>query len=110
MTKLEYIIWHNQTHDNNILLTWEEENEGHSVGEGSAIDISTWGVRKCIGGVALLSERLPPIESPLSLQAPLVLILPQSIPIWFFGVLKTHTPGLSRSIPCLKIFKKIIFE
>lgn len=32
----------------------------------SAIDISTWGVRKCIGGVALSTER---IESPESLNA-----------------------------------------
>lgn len=32
----------------------------------SAIDISTWGVRKCMGGVALSVERA---ESPLSLKA-----------------------------------------
>lgn len=32
----------------------------------SAIEISTWGVRKCIGGVALSAERA---ESPLSLKA-----------------------------------------
>lgn len=71
----------------------------------SAIDISTCGVRKCIGGVALLSERLPPIESPLSLQAPLVLKLPllKSIGTWFADVeLITPLLGLSRSIPCLK--------
>jgi len=69
---------------------------------GSVIDISTWGVRKCIGGVALLSERLPPIESPLSLQAPLVLTFPLLYSIWFVKVeFITLTPGLSRSIPCL---------
>lgn len=32
----------------------------------SAIEISTWGVRKCIGGVTLSTER---IESPESLNA-----------------------------------------
>ena len=41
--------------------------DGEKMGAGaSAIDISTCGVRKCIGGVAL-SVDLAPVESPESL-------------------------------------------
>lgn len=75
----------------------------------SAIEISTCGVRKCIGGVALLSERFPLIDSPLSLQAPLVLTFPllKSIDTWFAEVeLITPILELSKSIPCLKVFNK----
>lgn len=39
---------------------------GENEAGASAMDISTCGVRKCIGGVALSTD-LAPIESPLSL-------------------------------------------
>ena len=60
--------------------------------------ISTWGVKKCIGGVALSRDRAPK-ESPLSLYVPpwlppsLLGIIPE------VGIIG---PGLSKSIPCLE--------
>lgn len=71
----------------------------------SAIEISTWGVRKCIGGVALSTDR---IESPESLNA-LTAFMAARAGSRLAGLCWSSArssdegvpgPGLSRSMPC----------
>lgn len=66
--------------------------------------ISTWGVKKCIGGVALSIDRAPR-ESPLSLY------VPPWLPPSLLGITPVDGiigPGLSKSIPCLRKKKYIL--
>lgn len=61
------------------------------------MEISTCGVRKCIGGVALSVDLLP-VLSPLSDKGAGGTFSPEqllNIDVELFG------PGLSKSIPCL---------
>nr|CAD7262836.1 unnamed protein product [Timema shepardi] len=83
-------------------LTLAGENDAGA----SAIEISTCGVRKCMGGVALSAD-LAPIESPLSLYVAAMLKLQltsrgeQFPPGIIEETLGPLGPGLSKSMPCL---------
>jgi len=68
------------------------------------MDISTWGVRKCMGGVALSVERLP-VLSPLSDKGAEGIASPD-VQLFIMDV-ELFGPGLSKSIPCLQIIRYI---
>ena len=71
---------------------------------GYGMDISTCGVRKCIGGVALSAERLP-VLSPLSERGAAAIASP--VEQLFIKDVELFGPGLSRSMPCLQNEKAI---
>jgi hypothetical protein len=62
------------------------------------MDISTWGVRKCMGGVALSVERFP-VLSPLSDKGAEGIASPD-VQLFIMDE-ELFGPGLSKSIPCL---------
>lgn len=66
---------------------------------GYGMDISTCGVKKCIGGVALSAD-LFPVLSPLSDRGAEGMISPDEQ--LFKSELELLGPGLSRSMPCLQ--------
>jgi len=69
------------------------------------MDISTWGVRKCMGGVALSVERFP-VLSPLSDKGAEGIASPD-VQLFIMDE-ELFGPGLSKSIPCLWRMKKEI--
>lgn len=71
---------------------------------GYGMDISTCGVRKCMGGVALSAD-LFPVLSPLSESGAEDMASPGEQ--LFISEVELLGPGLSRSIPCLKNIKSI---
>lgn len=66
---------------------------------GNGMDISTCGVRKCMGGVALSADRFP-VLSPLSDRGAEDIASPgEQLDI---NEVELFGPGLSKSMPCLK--------